>query len=107
MLPVFAPEAEEGRLFGPLAWTRTLAMAAAAFLSVTLVPVLMLYFIRGPIRPEAANPVYRALMRRIAAPMIGGMLSSSVLSLRVIPAIHSPIQQAAARSSAQAHDEAR
>jgi Cu(I)/Ag(I) efflux system membrane protein CusA/SilA len=62
-LPVFTLEAQEGRLFAPLAWTKTFAMAAAAFLSVTLVPVLMLIFIRGRIKPEAENPVNRILIR--------------------------------------------
>jgi Cu(I)/Ag(I) efflux system membrane protein CusA/SilA len=61
-LPVFTLEAQEGRLFAPLAWTKTFAMAAAAFLSVTLVPVLMLLFIRGEIKPEAQNPVNRVLI---------------------------------------------
>lgn len=61
-VPVFALEAQEGRLFAPLAFTKTYAMAAAAGLSVTLVPVLMGYFIRGHIPHEAANPVNRALM---------------------------------------------
>jgi copper/silver efflux system protein len=60
-LPVFALEAQEGRLFAPLAFTKTYAMAAAAGLAVTLVPVLMGYFIRGRLRPEAANPVTRGL----------------------------------------------
>lgn len=62
-LPVFALEAQEGRLFKPLAWTKTLAMAAAALLSITLVPVMMGLFIRGKIKPEAANPVNRFLVR--------------------------------------------
>jgi Cu(I)/Ag(I) efflux system membrane protein CusA/SilA len=61
-LPVFALEAQEGRLFAPLAFTKTYAMAAAAGLSVTLVPVLMGYFIRGRIRPEHANPLNRWLL---------------------------------------------
>jgi len=61
-LPVFALEAQEARLFEPLAWTKTLAMAAAALLSVTLVPVAMGLFIRGRIRPEATHPVSRALI---------------------------------------------
>ena len=61
-LPVFTLEAQEGRLFAPLAWTKTFAMAGAAFLSVTLVPVLMLLFIRGRILPEARNPVNRVLI---------------------------------------------
>ena len=62
-LPVFALEAQEGRLFKPLAWTKTLAMASAALLSITLVPVMMGLFIRGKVKPEAANPVNRFLIR--------------------------------------------
>jgi Cu(I)/Ag(I) efflux system membrane protein CusA/SilA len=62
-LPVFTLEAQEGRLFSPLAYTKTFAMAGAALLSVTLVPVLMLSFIRGRIRSEAENPVNRVLIR--------------------------------------------
>jgi Cu(I)/Ag(I) efflux system membrane protein CusA/SilA len=73
-LPVFTLEAQEGRLFAPLAWTKTLSMAAAALLSVTLVPVLMLLFIRGKIKPEAQNPVNRLLIR-IYRPIIAGVLN--------------------------------
>jgi len=62
-LPVFALEAQEGRLFKPLAWTKTLAMAAASLLSITLVPVMMGLFIRKGVKPEAANPVNRFLIR--------------------------------------------
>jgi Cu(I)/Ag(I) efflux system membrane protein CusA/SilA len=58
-LPVFTLEAQEGRLFAPLAFTKTFAMAGAALLSVTLVPVLMLLFIKGKIQPEAENPLNR------------------------------------------------
>jgi len=61
-LPVFTLEAQEGRLFSPLAYTKTFAMAAAAGLSITLVPVLMGYFIRGHITPEHKNPVNRLLI---------------------------------------------
>ncbi|MCM2307180.1 MAG: CusA/CzcA family heavy metal efflux RND transporter [Sulfuritalea sp.] len=61
-LPVFTLEAQEGRLFSPLAYTKTFAMAGAALLSVTLVPVLMMLFIRGRIMPEAKNPVNRVLI---------------------------------------------
>jgi Cu(I)/Ag(I) efflux system membrane protein CusA/SilA len=61
-LPVFTLEAQEGRLFSPLAYTKTYAMAGAAALSVTLIPVLMGYFIRGRIPGEFANPVNRALV---------------------------------------------
>ena len=61
-LPVFTLEAQEGRLFAPLAFTKTYAMAAAAGLSITLVPVLMGYFIRGKITPEHRNPINRVLV---------------------------------------------
>ncbi|MEI8573867.1 MULTISPECIES: efflux RND transporter permease subunit [Methylomonas] len=61
-LPVFTLEAQEGRLFQPLAYTKTFAMAGAALLSVTLVPVLILLFVRGHIRPEQDNPVNRVLL---------------------------------------------
>jgi Cu(I)/Ag(I) efflux system membrane protein CusA/SilA len=61
-LPVFTLEAQEGRLFSPLAYTKTFAMAGAALLSITLVPVLMLLFIRGRVMPEAKNPVNRFLI---------------------------------------------
>jgi Cu(I)/Ag(I) efflux system membrane protein CusA/SilA len=62
-LPVFTLQAQEGRLFAPLAFTKTYAMAAAAILSVTLVPVLMGWLIRGRIRAEDSNPINRALTR--------------------------------------------
>ncbi len=61
-LPVFALEDQEGRLFKPLAYTKTFAMAGGALLSITLVPVLMLLFVRGRIVPEARNPINRALI---------------------------------------------
>ncbi|MGA0571225.1 efflux RND transporter permease subunit [Variovorax sp. VNK109] len=61
-VPVFTLEAQEGRLFGPLAFTKTYAMAAAAALSVTLIPVLMGYWIRGRIPDEQKNPITRALI---------------------------------------------
>ena len=61
-LPVFTLESQEGRLFSPLAYTKTFSMAGAAILSVTLVPVLMMLFIRGPVMPEARNPVNRFLI---------------------------------------------
>lgn len=72
-VPIFALEAQEGRLFHPLAFTKTYAMAAAAGLSVTLVPVLMGYFIRGKILPEHKNPINRALMAAYR-PFIGLVL---------------------------------
>jgi Cu(I)/Ag(I) efflux system membrane protein CusA/SilA len=61
-LPIFALEAQEGRMFKPLAYTKTFSMAAAALLSVTLVPALMLVFVRGRMVPEHKNPVNRVLI---------------------------------------------
>ena len=61
-LPVFTLEDQEGRLFKPLALTKTFAMGGAALLSITLVPVLMQLFVRGRILPEARNPINRALI---------------------------------------------
>ena len=61
-LPVFTLEAQEGRMFAPLAYTKTYAMVAASVLSITLVPVLIWWLVRGRIRPESANPVNRAAM---------------------------------------------
>ncbi|WP_374601352.1 efflux RND transporter permease subunit [Niveibacterium sp.] len=72
-LPVFTLESQEGRLFSPLAYTKTFAMAGAALLSVTLVPVLMMLFIRGHIMPEARNPVNRALIW-LYRPIIAGVM---------------------------------
>ncbi len=69
-LPVFTLQAQEGRLFAPLAFTKTYAMAAAAGLSITLVPVLMGYFIRGKIVPEHKNPLNRFLIW-VYRPLIG------------------------------------
>ncbi|MGL5602493.1 MAG: efflux RND transporter permease subunit [Silvania sp.] len=62
-IPVFSLEAQEGRMFAPLAFTKTWAMAVAAGLGITLVPVLMGYFIRGRIPDEKANPINRVLIR--------------------------------------------
>jgi Cu(I)/Ag(I) efflux system membrane protein CusA/SilA len=61
-VPVFTLEAQEGKLFGPLAFTKTYSMAAAAALSVTLIPVLMFYFVRGRIPDERNNPINRSLI---------------------------------------------
>jgi len=72
-LPVFTLQAQEGKLFAPLAYTKTFAMAAAAGLSITLVPVLMGYFIRGHIIPESRNPVDRVLIAAYR-PVIGLIL---------------------------------
>ncbi len=79
-LPVFALEAQEGRLFHPLAYTKTFAMAGAAFLSVTLVPVLMSLFVRGKILPEHRNPINRILFW-IYRPVITRVMQYKKLTL--------------------------
>jgi Cu(I)/Ag(I) efflux system membrane protein CusA/SilA len=79
-LPVFTLEAQEGRLFAPLAWTKTFAMAGAALLSVTLVPVLMLLFIRGRVLPEAKNPVNRLLIW-IYRPVIAAVMRFKLVTI--------------------------
>jgi copper/silver efflux system protein len=79
-LPIFSLEAQEGRLFGPLAYTKTFSMAAAALLSVTLVPVLMVIFIRGRIVPEQRNPLNRLLIW-LYRPIIKAVLNAKVLTL--------------------------
>jgi len=73
-LPVFTLEAQEGKLFAPLAFTKTYAMAAAAAIAITLVPVLMGYFIRGKVRPEQKNPFNR-LLTATYMPVIKGILA--------------------------------
>ena len=85
-LPVFALEEQEGRLFHPLAFTKTLAMAAAALLSVTLVPVLMLGLVRGKIIAEQRNPLNRLLIR-LYRPLIHGVLRWRWLTLGVALAV--------------------
>ncbi|MCH8844746.1 MAG: efflux RND transporter permease subunit [SAR324 cluster bacterium] len=77
-LPIFTLQAQEGRMFAPLAYTKTYAMAAAAFLSITLVPVLMGYFIRGKIIAERRNPINRFLML-VYKPIINTVLSAPKL----------------------------
>src|SRR6185436_265319 len=72
-LPIFTLEGQEGRLFKPLAFTKTFAMFFASFLSITLAPVLMLLLIRGRIRPEARNPINRFLIA-VYLPVIHGVL---------------------------------
>ncbi len=79
-LPVFTLEGQEGRMFSPLAFTKTFAMAGAALLSVTLVPVLMLFFVRGRILPEARNPVNRFLIW-VYRPIIRGVMRHKGLTL--------------------------
>ncbi|MCL7984228.1 MAG: CusA/CzcA family heavy metal efflux RND transporter [marine benthic group bacterium] len=92
-LPVFALEQQEGRLFKPLAFTKTFAMAGAALLSVTLVPVLMGALVKGKIRPESSNPVSRLLQAayepvlRFATwkPWVVIGIAASLLAVTVIP----------------------
>lgn len=79
-LPIFTLEAQEGRLFGPLAYTKTFAMAAAAFLSLTLVPALMVIFIRGRIIPEHRNPINRFLIW-VYRPVIRWVLNAKALTI--------------------------
>src|SRR5512145_1992241 len=79
-LPVFSLEGQEGRLFSPLAYTKTFSMAGAALLSITLVPVLMLFFIRGKIMPEAKNPVNRFLIWAYR-PIITGVMRWKKLTI--------------------------
>lgn len=92
-IPVFALEAQEGRLFSPLAFTKTYAMAAAAGVSVTLVPVLMGYLIRGRIPDETRNPLnrmliaaYRPVLRAVLRfPLITVMAAVAIMASAVIP----------------------
>lgn len=81
-LPIFALEAQEGRLFQPLAFTKTFAMAAAALLSVTLVPALMVLFIRGHIRSEAENPINRVLIA-FYRPIIRAVLKARIFTVGI------------------------
>jgi len=79
-LPVFTLEAQEGRLFAPLAYTKTFAMAGAALLSVTLVPLLMIFLIRGRILPESKNPVNRVLIA-LYRPIIAWVLKNKIVTI--------------------------
>jgi copper/silver efflux system protein len=85
-LPIFTLEAQEGRLFKPLAFTKTFAMAAAALLSVTLVPALMVLFVRGRIVPEHRNPVNRFLIW-VYRPVIHAVLEAKTLTIAVALAV--------------------
>ena len=93
-LPVFTLEAQEGRLFKPLAYTKTFAMAASALLAITVVPVAMGYFIRGRVRPEQANPVNRwllwlyrpMLLLVLRHPWKAVAICAAVLAATVVPA---------------------
>ena len=92
-VPVFTLEAQEGRLFSPLAFTKTYAMAAAAALSVTLVPVLMGYLVRGRIPAEASNPLNRfltaayrpALEAVLRFPKVTLVVAVALLALTLVP----------------------
>ena len=79
-LPIFTLESQEGRMFGPLAFTKTFSMAAAAILSLTLVPALMVVFVRGRIIPEHKNPINRFLIW-IYRPVIRGVLKAKTLTI--------------------------
>ena len=81
-LPIFALESQEGRLFTPLAYTKTLSMLFATALSVTLAPVLMVLLIRGKIRPEAKNPLNRWLIA-LYRPLLSGALRGRWLTVGV------------------------
>jgi len=95
-LPVFSLQAQEGRLFTPLAFTKTYAMAGAAMLAITVVPVLMLWFIRGKIVPEHRNPLNRFLLR-LYAPVIRFVLHRKLWvlagALAVLVATVLPLRQ--------------
>ena len=77
-MPIFTLESQEGRLFSPLAFTKTFSMAAAALLSVTLVPALMVIFVRGKIIPEHKNPINRFLIW-VYRPVIKGVMRAKTL----------------------------
>ncbi|MFB0584161.1 efflux RND transporter permease subunit [Aeromonas salmonicida] len=81
-LPVFALEAQEGRMFHPLAYTKTYAMAAAAALAITLVPVMMGYFIRGKVLAEQANPLNRGLSQAYI-PLLKAVLARPKTTLAI------------------------
>ena len=85
-LPVFTLEAQEGRLFQPLAYTKTFAMAGAALLSITLVPALMVLFVRGRILPEHRNPINRFLIWAYR-PLIAGVMRWKKLTVLLALAV--------------------
>ena len=85
-MPIFTLESQEGRLFSPLAFTKTFAMAAAALLSVTLVPALMIIFVRGRIVPEHKNPINRFLIW-IYRPVIKAVMRAKTLVILISLAV--------------------
>ncbi len=95
-LPVFTLQAQEGRLFKPLAFTKTYAMAASALLSITIVPVLMGYFIRGKIIPEKKNPINRFLIwlyRPIIHVVLRFKWTTVIIAVLVLGATAYPLQR--------------
>ncbi len=85
-LPIFSLEAQEGRLFSPLAYTKSFSMAAAALLSVTLVPALMVIFVRGRIIPEQRNPLNKALIL-LYRPIIAAVLRAKIPTILLAVAV--------------------
>ena len=79
-LPVFTLQQQEGRMFGPLAYTKTFAMLASSFLAITLIPALMVDLVKGTVRPESANPLSR-FFRWVYRPLIHGVLRAPILAL--------------------------
>jgi len=94
--PVFALEGQEGKLFRPLAFTKTFAMVGAAFMSVTLVPVLCTYFLGGRLRPEEWNPLMRGL-RAVYRPLLVGALRHRLLTVSIAAALFAGAAYAATR----------
>ncbi|WP_027258743.1 efflux RND transporter permease subunit [Leisingera aquimarina] len=95
-LPVFVLESQEGRLFKPLAFTKTYAMAAAAILSITLVPVLMGYFVRGRIMPEHKNPLNRAVIwayRPFLDAAVAWPWATTLLAVALVGSMWWPLQR--------------
>lgn len=95
-IPIFSMQAQEGRLFSPLAFTATYAMAASAILAITLVPVMLGYFLRGKIMPEQNNPVNRA-MHKIHTPALTFLMKwrglTLVLGLALLMVTYYPYSQ--------------
>src|SRR6202789_3789861 len=81
-MPVFLLEAQEGRMFRPLAWTKTLAVGSSSILAITLVPVLMVMLIRGRLKPESANPISR-VTQAIYLPILRFCLKYRKLTIAV------------------------
>src|SRR5213595_1816861 len=84
-LPVFLLEGQEGKLFHPLAWTKTFSLAASAIISITLVPMLMTMLMRGTFRPEEKNPI-SVIMKKIYEPLLRKALAyrKTTLAINVV-----------------------